>query len=148
MINNLTYSATGQLLTQTEEGLELVPYRDPGGVWTDGYGNTHGVVPNGPAITIDKAQADLLRNVQSAVYTVNHYVAVLLNQNEFDALVDFVFNVGAGNFLSSTLLRKLNNGDIIGAAVEFERWDQAKGMVVAGLLRRRKDEEKLFDTGA
>lgn len=140
----LQYSPQGQLLTQSFEQCRLVPYRDPKGVWTDGWGNTHGVVPNGPAITQAKADADLLANVQNAVYAVNHYVAIALNQQEFDGLVDFVFNAGSGNFATSTMLKKLNCGDIAGAANEFEKWDMAGGQHLAGLLRRRIAEKTEF----
>ena len=134
---------TGQKLTKDFEGCRLIPYQDSAGIWTDGYGNTHGVVP-GTAITQDKADADLDRNLSTAVWTVNHYAAVPLTQNEFNALVDFVFNVGTGNFASSTMLRKLNLGDYAGCAAEFERWDRSGGIELAGLLRRRVAEEKEF----
>ena len=84
--------------------------------------------------------------MQGAVYAVNHYVAITLNQEEFDALVDLVFNIGATNFASSTLLRDLNAGDIAGAADQFERWDQCDGTVLAGLLRRRIAEKQEFQS--
>lgn len=141
----MEYSPTGQLLTKDFEKCRLVPYQDSAGVWTDGWGNTHGVIPHGPAITQEKADADLLRNCQAAVYAVNHYVAIHLKQNEFDALVDFVFNEGSGNFASSTLLKKLNAGDMHGAALELDRWDMAGGVHLAGLLRRRNAEEAEFN---
>lgn len=145
MMPSMEYSPSGLLLTQDFEKCRLVPYQDSAGVWTDGWGNTHGVIPHGPAITKEKADADLLRNCQAAVYAVNHYVAVHLRQNEFDALVDLVFNIGAGNFANSTMLRKLNAGDLEGASHEFARWDMAGGVHLAGLLRRRKAEEAEFD---
>ena len=138
-------SYTGQSLTKGFEQCRLVPYKDPAGIWTDGWGNTHGVIPNGPAITQEKADADLDKNLADAVYTVNHYVAITLSQNEFNALVDFVFNVGVGNFTTSTLLRRLNVGDIVGAANEFQRWDMAGGKHLAGLMRRRLAEKAMFN---
>lgn len=138
---------TGQALTKDFEKCRLVPYQDSAGVWTDGWGNTHGVVPHGSAITQAKADADLERNLAGAIYAVNHYVAISLSQGQFDALVDFVFNVGTGNFSTSTLLRKLNVGDIAGAAHEFEKWDMAGGQHLAGLLRRRVAEETEFLSG-
>lgn len=144
MTPTMQYSVDGTLLTQGFEGCRLTPYQDVKGVWTDGYGNTHGVIPNGPDISQAKADADLLSNVQGAVYAVNHYVAIRLSQREFDALVDFVFNCGAPAFANSTMLVKLNRGDMVGAANEFERWDMADGKHVAGLLRRRKAEETMF----
>ena len=143
----MLYSPTGLKLTQSFESCRLVPYQDDGGVWTDGWGNTHGVTPHGPAITQKKADDDLAINVGSAVHTVNFFVHIDLKQNEFDALVDFVFNVGSGNFTGSTLLRKLNMHDMVGAAHEFERWDMDNGKHVAGLLRRRKAEEAMWNLG-
>ena len=142
----MVYSPTGLLLTKSFEQCRLVPYQDLGnkGIWTNGWGNTHGVVPNGPAIMQAQADADLQHNVMSATYGVNHYVAVRLSQNEFDALVDFVYNVGVGNFAASTMLRKVNCGDFTGAATEFERWDMAGGVHLAGLLRRRVAEQGEF----
>jgi lysozyme len=75
---------------------------------------------------------------------VNKLVTYTINQNQFDALVDFSFNLGLGNLGSSTLLKKLNAGDIKGAAEEFLRWDKAGGKVLAGLTKRRKAERDLF----
>jgi lysozyme len=143
MTPEMQYSPKGILLTQEFESCRLLPYKDGGGVWTDGWGNTNNVVP-GVCISMEKANADLLNNVQKAVWSVNHYVAIKLKQNEFDALVDFVYNVGTGAFASSTLLRKLNTGDLLGAANEFERWDMDNGKHIAGLLRRRKAEHSKF----
>jgi lysozyme len=73
-------------------------------------------------------------------------VKVPLTQNQFDALVDFVFNVGAHNFEKSTLLIKLNKQDYKGAAEEFPRWNRAAGHVLGGLIRRRGAERTLFLT--
>ena len=143
----MSYSLTGVQLTESFEGCKLIPYRDTGGIWTDGYGNTHGVVP-GTAITQAKAEADLIRNVQSAVDTVNRLVTVQLTQPEFDAIVDFVFNCGAGTFAKSTLLRDMNSSNFGDAANQFERWDMAAGQHVAGLLRRRLAEKQEFQETA
>lgn len=141
----MTYSPAGLLLTQGFEGCRLVPYQDGAGVWTDGFGNTHGVVPNGPAITIVQAVNDLQNNVQFADDAVNRLVTVKLTQGEFDALVDFVFNEGIGHFAASTMLTLLNAGDYAGAANQFDRWDLAGGQVVAGLIRRRNAEVAEFN---
>lgn len=140
----MVYSPTGLLLTQDFEQCRLVAYLDSKGVPTIGWGHTYGVRLGD---TCTQAQADrwLTEDVQGAVNAVNHYVAAHLRQNEFDALVDFVFNVGAGNFASSTLLRKLNLGDLVGASKELERWDMSGGQHLAGLLRRRKAEQVMFD---
>ena len=125
------------------EGLVLHAYLCPAGVPTIGYGHTGGV-SMGDVITEKKADELLKKDLRSAEYAVNKYVNVDLNQNQFDALVSFVFNLGAGNFKSSTLLRKLNFSDYDGAASEFKRWNKAGGRVLAGLTKRRLAEEKLF----
>lgn len=72
------------------------------------------------------------------------YIKVKLNQNQFDSLVCFSYNVGLGNFIKSTLLKKVNKSDFIGAGSEFLKWNKCKGEVVAGLTNRRKDEQTLF----
>lgn len=144
---NLQYSGSGLKLTESFEGYRLTPYQDIRGVWTNGYGNTHGVVPGGPPITQLQAEQDLLNNVQWAANTVRALVTIALTQGEFDALVDFVFNVGSGNFASSTLLKDLNANNLAAAADEFPKWDLAAGQVVAGLLRRRMAEQAEFTSG-
>jgi GH24 family phage-related lysozyme (muramidase) len=75
---------------------------------------------------------------------VNRRVTVPLGQDEFDALVDFVFNLGSSAFAGSTLLRKLNAGDFVAASAEFVKWGHAGGQLVPGLLRRRHAEQQLF----
>ena len=141
----MKYSDKGMALTESFEGLSLQPYKDVAGIWTDGYGNTHGVVP-GVTITMEQAVTDLASNIEGAEFVVNKVVTVPLTQNQFDALVDFVFNLGSGNFQSSTLLRKLNAGDYPGASQEFPKWNHAGGVEVAGLTRRRLAEQQLFNS--
>ncbi len=141
---DMQYSQSGLHLTESFEGDVLTAYRDSGGIWTNGYGNTHGVVP-GSTITQAQAEADLRANIQSAVNVVNRLVTVSLTQSQFDALVDFTFNAGAGNFASSTMLRKLNAGDKAGADAEFARWDMCGGAHLAGLARRRAAEADEFE---
>lgn len=143
---NMQYSKDGLHLTQGFEKCALLPYWDAQGkVWTNGWGNTHGVVPGQP-ITQFKADADLLVNVQSAVDTVNRLVKVPLTQHQFDALVDFCFNAGNTAFAGSTLLRMLNAGDYDGASKQFARWDVAGGVHLLGLQRRRAGELQLWET--
>ena len=141
----MQYSGQGLALTEQSEGDRLTPYQDGAGVWTDGYGNTHGVVP-GQSITEAQSVAALQANVQGAVATVNANVHVPLTQGQFDALVDFVYNLGAGNFLTSTLLQKLNAGDYAGAALEFPKWDLVAGAFSQGLETRRLAEQKEFNS--
>lgn len=145
-VNNLTYSAKGLALTEQFEGCSLAAYQDQVGVWTIGYGHTGLDVKPGMTITSAQAQALLAQDVSSATACVNRVVTVQLTQEEFDALVDFVFNLGPGAFGNSTMLRELNAGDFTGAAAQFDLWDHAGGAVVAGLLRRRQAEADLFES--
>jgi len=145
--NNLTYSGSDLALTEQFEGCQLTAYQDVAGVWTIGYGHTGPDVSPGLTITQTQAAQLLQQDVASAAACVNQAVTVDLNQDEFDALVDFVFNVGRGAFQGSTMLRDLNAGDFAGAAGEFDKWDHAGGKVVAGLLRRREAEQALFEKG-
>ena len=143
-MQTFVYSDAGIALTKGFEGLRLTAYRDCGGVLTIGYGHTGPDVAEG--MTIDEAQAEVLlrADLQSAVDCVNRAVIPAITQNQFDALVDFCFNVGCGALLNSTLLRKLNAGDFAGAAAQFAVWVHAGGEVVAGLVRRRELEAEMF----
>lgn len=143
----MIYSQSGLQLTEQFEGVRLEAYRDQGGVLTIGYGHTQGV-QEGDTCTQQQAEAWLQDDVSAAAAAVNRLVSVELNQGQFDALVDFVFNLGAGAFESSTLLRDLNSNDIDAAAGEFEKWDHCGGVVVAGLLRRRQAEQAEFTGSA
>lgn len=138
-------SENGIKLIEQFEGLSLKAYKDIVGVWTNGYGNTHGVIP-GSTITQAQAESNLLSNIAGSEYVVNTVVKVVLTQNQFDALVDFVFNLGSGSFQSSTLLRKINAGDLAGASLEFPKWNHAGGVEIAGLTRRRIAEQTLFNS--
>ena len=138
-------SDAGLRLVKDCEGCRLTPYRDSVGVWTDGYGNTHGVIPGGPPIGQAKADADLMRNLSGAEADVARLATVALTQGQFDALVSFVFNLGAGALAGSTLLRKLNAGDAAGAAAEFGKWVHAGSEVLPGLVTRRAKERALFE---
>lgn len=141
----LKMSQTGLDLTMASEGVRLTAYRDSVGVLTIGYGHTNGVT-EGMACTQQQAEQWLAEDVSGSEYVVNKVVTAVLNQNQFDALVDFVFNLGSGNFQSSTLLKLLNQGDYAGASAEFPRWNLAGGKPLAGLTTRRLAEQKLFDT--
>jgi lysozyme len=143
-VNNLSYSNKGLALTQQFEGLRLTAYQDQVGKWTIGYGHTGPDVVPGLTITQDQANALLVQDVASAAASVNRLVTVALTPNQFDALVDFVFNLGAGNLAASTLLRELNAGNTAAAAAQFLVWCHAGGVVSAGLLKRRQAEQALF----
>src|SRR5271166_29191 len=146
-VNNLPYGKDGLQLTENFEGLRLTAYQDQVGVWTIGYGHTGPDVYAGLTISQNDATALLMHDVATAAACVNRLVTVPLTQDEFDALVDFVFNLGTQAFATSTLLRKLNAHDFNGAIAEFVKWDHAGGQVVAGLLRRRMAEAQLFQQG-
>jgi lysozyme len=135
---------TGAALTEQFEGCSLTAYPDVKGVWTIGFGHTGGVAP-GQTCTQEQADEWLRLDIQGAVRAVQTLVKVPLTQDEFNALVDFVFNVGSGNFAASTMLARLNLGDYAGAAAQFERWDLAGGNVIQGLLNRRIAEENEFN---
>jgi lysozyme len=143
-VNNLTYSKDGLAITEQFEGCRLVAYQDQVGVWTIGYGHTGSGVASGLTITQDQADALLLSDIAAAVTFVNQVVTVPLQQNHFDALVDFAFNLGRAALGGSTLLKLLNAGNFSGAAAQFPVWDHAGGQVVAGLLRRRQAEQAMF----
>jgi lysozyme len=147
-VNDLTYSRNGLALTEQYEGCRLTAYQDQVGVWTIGYGHTGADVTPGLTITQTEAEALLAKDVLAASRCVNTLVKLQLTQGEFDALVDFVFNLGPGNFLRSTLLTALNAGNLARAAAQFECWDRAGGVIVAGLLRRRQAELSLFQNHA
>ena len=132
------------------EKFGATPYQDAGGFWTIGYG--HKIVPGdpywpeGPIKEITRDQADILfkKDTAPAARAVNVYVQVPLSQNQYDALFSLVYNIGSGNFLSSTLLRKLNMTDYQGAADEFPKWRKSNGKILAGLETRRNQEREIF----
>lgn len=140
----MTYSPTGLALTKSFEGLSLTAYQDQGGVWTIGYGHTGKDVYEGMTITAEQADALLIDDIGRAALCVNRHVMVSINQNQFDALVDFTFNLGCKTLFYSTLLIRVNQGNMTEAAAQFLRWDHAGGRVIPGLMRRRQAEIDLF----
>jgi lysozyme len=146
LMANFTYSPNGLTLTKRFEGLELTAYQDQVGVWTIGYGHTGPTVHGGLTITQTQADQLLESDVSGAVACVNRAVTTAINQNQFDALVDFVINLGCASLLTSMLLRFVNKGDFADAALQFLRWDHAGGVVIPGLLKRRQAEMELFRT--
>ncbi|MEW5278120.1 lysozyme [Citrobacter freundii] len=144
-------SPNGIVLIKKFEGCRLTAYPDPGtgsAPWTIGYGWTHPVdgKPVRPGMTIDQATADRLLKTGLVSYEndVLKLVRVKLTQGQFDALVSFAYNVGSRALSTSTLLKKLNVGDIKGAADEFLRWNKAGGKVMPGLTNRRKAGRDVF----
>jgi len=128
------------------EGFSAKAYPDPGTggePYTIGYGHTD-KVKSGDIANEYQAGNLLLQDLQIAVKAINTYVTWPLSQNQFDALVSFVFNVGVGNFSKSTLLKMINAHDFTGAADQFLRWNRSGGNVMAGLNSRRIEERELF----
>ncbi len=118
------------------EGLRLESYKCSAGVWTIGYGHTRGV-KQGQSITEAQADALLRGDLMSAERYVNE-LSLNLTQGQFDALVDFAFNLGTGRLGSSSLLKKIRQGaDTAEIQSEFKRWVYAGGKKLEGLVKRR-----------
>ncbi|MEG8946606.1 lysozyme [Rosettibacter firmus] len=136
-------------LIKKYEGLRLTAYRCPSGILTIGYGHTKTVKPG---MTINKEMAELLlkQDLKDFEKAINELVKVPLTQNQFDALISFVFNIGTDKFKKSTLLKKLNEGNYKEAANEFLKWTKAISPVglkeLPGLVKRRNEEKKLFES--
>lgn len=144
MNDQLQYDTPGIDLTKQAEGCSLTSYQDSKGVWTIGIGHTGAEVHAQMTITPAQAQTYLLQDIQAAENAVKREVTVPLTQDQFDALVDFTFNVGQGNLASSTLLKLVNQKQFAAADEEFSKWVRCGGQVLLGLTRRREAEAKLF----
>jgi lysozyme len=145
----------------TDKGLDLIklyegysssPYLCPAQHWTIGYGAIWGldgkrVTEDHPDISKDQADQLLRRDVRKSQVAVLRLIKVPLEDGQFDSLCSFVFNLGSGSLQSSTLRRKINRGDYIGAADEFPRWVFAGGRKLKGLIKRRKHERLMFIGG-
>jgi lysozyme len=143
----MQYSKIGLAqLTEQFEQCRLVAYKDVKGVWTIGWGHTGPEVVEGLVWTQEQADVQLLSDTQHATDCVNRSVFVPITQGEFDALVDFTFNAGCHAFEKSTMLKLINCYAFQAAAKEFEKWVYADGQKIAGLLRRRKAEEAVFNS--
>ena len=144
-------SERGLNLIKEFEGCKLKAYQCPAGVWTIGIGSTHygdgtPVTKNRTLPTEKAAMALLAATIGQYEKAVNN-VDVDLTQNEFDACVCLAYNIGAGNFFKSTLVKMLKAGDDKAEiAKQFLRWDKAGGKSLAGLTRRRQAEMDLFLT--
>lgn len=145
-------SSAGRAAIKQREGVVLTAYLDSVGVWTIGVGHTTaaGAPKVSPGMKISASEADEILSRDLAVFekAVSGAVRVPLNQNEFDALVSLAFNIGAGAFAKSTLVRKLNAGDRKGAADQFLVWNKGtvkgKKVEIKGLTTRRVAERKKF----
>lgn len=134
-------------ITQTFEGYSLIRYQDEGGVWTIGRGH---LWLEGEPLTCTAAEVELwfASDIAKCAHAVNDLVSVELLQDQFNALCDFVFNLGVGALENSTLLKLLNTGDFQAASDQFVAWDHIRidGQlrISEGLLRRRTAETTLF----
>lgn len=137
-------------LTKHFEGCKLTAYPDPGTgdePWTIGWGDTSlngKAVKKGDTVTQEEADNMLVARLNDFGTRVAALLRVPVTQNQFDALVDFAYNVGVGNLMNSTLLKKLNAKDFQGAADQFPLWNKAAGKVLPGLTARRMAERTLF----
>jgi lysozyme len=145
-------------LIKSFEGFYPRAYKCPAGVWTIGYGTTStkagghddGTIHDGMVVTVGEAEEFLRQDLEHFERVVDDLVRVDINDDMFGALVSFAYNCGEGNLKSSTLLRKLNDGEYDEASEQFLRWNKArnsKGRLVPlnGLTRRRASEGRLFE---
>ena len=144
----MTPSSKCSALVEKSEGDVLKAYPDPatgGAPWTIGHGHTGPEVHPGMRITQQEADAYLEQDLCRVGQQISKVVHVELSQDEFDALVCFVYNIGIGNFMNSTMLRLLNMGKFDEASNEFEKWTKGAGKVMPGLVARRHNEKDLFN---
>ena len=138
---------TGLNLIKGYEGLRMTAHYAPSEQWTVGYGHTSNA-RHGMSVTEGDAERLLQEDVEPIEQLLGDTVRAPLNQNEHDALVSLIFNIGEDNWRQSTVLRKLNAGDKIGAADAFEMWTKAyvnnELVTLDGLVRRRAAEKSLF----
>ena len=136
-------SEAGVNLIKSFEGCRTVAYQDVVGVWTIGYGHTIDVKEG---MTITQHQCDVMLEVDIETYEnyVNENVVVTLTQNQFDALVSWVYNLGPTNLRKSTMLKVLNAGKYEEVPYQMKRWNKAGGKVLRGLVIRREAEAELF----
>lgn len=121
---------------------------DPPNVWTMGFGSTYwdgARVVEGMSCTRDEALLQLAKGLENAAGCARLSIHVTVTQGEFDACTDLIYNIGCSRWMDSTARARLNADDHQGAAAAFEMWDKAGGQVMAGLLRRRKAEEAVFN---
>lgn len=142
-------SKAGVDLIKRFEGFQAAPYLCPAGVPTIGYGSTRWddgrpVTLQDQPVTEQEATRLLLLTLPQFERGVTGLVTVELTQNQFDALVSFAYNLGLGNLGNSTLLKRVNARDFLGASDEFPRWVRSAGKILPGLVARREAERKLF----
>jgi lysozyme len=139
--------ATTGLFVATHEGLVLGTYVDPVGLITSCFGHTGKELKLNQRFTEDQCLATLAKDLEKHDKEMMRYVKVPLSDEEHAAYLSFVYNVGVGNFKSSTLLKNLNTNKRVGACNQLTRWVFAKGKKLRGLVTRREEERKLCLSG-
>ena len=139
---------SGAFLVAPFEGKENQVYVDPVGILTSCYGHTGKELKKGQTFTNEQCLEQLAEDLVEHDKQMMRLVRVPISDKERAAYLSFVYNVGVGNFSKSTLLRKLNTKDYVGACKELPRWNKAGGKVLNGLTRRREAEMKLCLEGA
>ena len=145
-----TTTSTAEILIARFEGKRLKPYQDTGGIWTVGYGSTYNIDAKRPVnetdIIDDITAIRWLKSIIGTVETqIRSVIKVPVNQNQIDSLCSLAYNIGINAFKNSTLLRLLNEGKPkIEVADQFLRWNRVNGVIVNGLITRRKAERELF----
>ena len=142
----MVLNEAGIALIQKFEGLRLSAYQDGVGLWTVGYGHRQGV-KEGDVITEVQATQLLMQDLNTVCMGVKRLLQKTLGNNQFSALVSFTYNVGIGNFETSTLLKLIHQEQLFEAADQFLRWDFAGEEIEEGLLERRTAERALFLLG-
>lgn len=151
--SELTVSENGLRHIANEEGCRLKPYQCSANVWTVGLGHTQGVTQN-TKLTEQQVAEYFVKDIAAAERVVNKHLSQTPTQGEYDMMVSFVYNLGAGNFTRSTLLKKFNQGDRAGACNEYPRWVFVNGKDCrlkqsncAGIAKRRSIERDVCLNG-
>ena len=132
-------------LIKESEGCKLTSYKCPAGIGTIGYGQTKGI-KEGMGWTQNQADEDLVKTALEVLNRAIKYSPLLasVNMEKQAAIADFIYNLGVGNYATSTLKKKVDVGDWVSAASEIKRWDKAAGKVLKGLTVRREKEAALL----
>lgn len=141
----MNISKEGLVLIKHFEGCELKAYRCPANVLTIGYGHTKNVTED-MEITQQEANDMLDEELIEYCEYIDKMVKVSLNQNQFDALVAWIYNLGPTNFRNSTLLTVLNQERYSDVPEQIKRWNKADGKILDGLIKRREAEALLFES--
>jgi len=143
-MKNLSINEAGKNIIKFYESLRLKTYLDTGKVLTIGYGHTGPDVKLGLTISKEKANELFDSDIDKFQDGVNKLLSYSTNENQFSAMVSLAYNIGLGNFKKSSVLRFHNQGQFEKAANSFLLWNKDNGVVLAGLVKRRKSESLLY----